>query len=170
MELSDMNPLPLQLFSEYDDEQDLMYKPILQALVEGTMTPSKAASDIDAWVINDSNNRLDELMKRPTPTLTSEEEETGMHLREIMPNASGCIESVFRTLAKLCSSFPPYHDGQDRIVQFLEVLQAVPKHQVHDRVHSEDSEDSDHLITLWPLGDGKTDLNWLFDREADGER
>lgn len=168
-EPSEVEPLALQLFSDNDDEEDLMYKPILQALVDHSVTPSEAAVQFDAWVVNESNRRLTELMKRPEPTLSLEEEEKGMHLRAILPNASGNIELAFSTIAKLLSSFPPYHAGQDRIIQFLESLRAMPEHQAPDGLPSGDSSDSDHLITLWPFGDSWMALDEIFHQEADGE-
>ena len=161
--------LDLQLFRDDDDEEDLLYKKKLQALVNGEVTPSKAATDLDAWIVDDANERLKELMKRPDPrNLTTEEEEQGMSLRAITPNASGNIEMVFPSIAKLCSAFPPYHPGQDRIIQFLEALRAMPDHQVPDGIPAEDPDNDDHMITLWPFGGNWMALAEVFRREANG--
>ncbi|EQB57551.1 hypothetical protein CGLO_02308 [Colletotrichum gloeosporioides Cg-14] len=163
----DSRVLSLNLFTDDDDEEDILYKGKLQNLIDGTVTPSEAADDFDAWVVRDANNRLKELLKRPDPkNLTSEEEAKGMSLRAIAPNASGSIDLVFPTIAKLCSAFPPFHPGQDAIVQFLEALRAMPKHQVPDGIPDGDEDDS-HLITLWPFGEDWMALTEIFRREAD---
>ncbi|KAJ0366987.1 hypothetical protein COL154_003496 [Colletotrichum chrysophilum] len=163
----DSRVLSLNLFADDDDEEDILYKRKLQNLIDGTVTPSEAAADFDAWVVQDANNRLKQLLKRPDPkNLTPEEEAKGMSLRAIAPNASGSIDLVFPTIAKLCSAFPPFHPGQDAIVQFLEALRAMPDHQVPDGIPNGDGDDS-HFITLWPFGDDWMALTEIFRREAE---
>lgn len=169
VEQSDEKPLDLQLFRDDDDNEDLFYKKRLHALVNGDVTPSTAAADFDAWIVDEANTRLKELMKRPDPrNLTPEEEEQGVSLRAVAPNPSGSIEMVFQSIARLCSAFPPYHPGQDRIIQFLEVLRAMPEHQVPDGVPAEDPDDHDHMVSLWPFGDNWMALAEVFRMEADG--
>ncbi|KAJ0273996.1 hypothetical protein COL940_009592 [Colletotrichum noveboracense] len=163
----DSRVLSLNLFADDDDEEDILYKRKLQNLIDGTVTPSEAAADFDAWVVQDANNRLKQLLKRPDPkNLTPEEEAKGMSLRAIAPNASGSIDLEFPTIAKLCSAFPPFHPGQDAIVQFLEALRAMPDHQVPDGIPNGDGDDS-HFITLWPFGDDWMALTEIFRREAE---
>ncbi|KAN0072030.1 hypothetical protein V8E54_009759 [Elaphomyces granulatus] len=62
-EQSDVKPLKLRLFKD-DDDEDLLYKKKLQALLNG-----------DVWVVDKANNRLKEFMKRQDPKnlLTPEE-------------------------------------------------------------------------------------------------
>jgi len=165
---SDSEPLDVQLFRDDDDDEDLVYKKKLHALVVGDVTPSEAATDFDAWIVGESNMRLKELMKRPDPrNLTPEEEEQGLSLRALAPNASGYIEMVFPSIAKLLSAFPPFHPKQDSIIQFLEALRAMPEHQVPDGIPAGASNDGDHMITLWPFGGNWMALAEVFRREAD---
>jgi hypothetical protein len=168
-EQSDAKALELRLFNDDDDEEDLLYKKKLYALVNGDVTPSQAATDFDAWIVDEANTRLKEFMKRPDiKNLTSEEEERGIvSLRALAPNPSGDIEMVFKSVARLCSAFPPYHPGQDRIIHFLEALRAVPEHQVPDGAPKGDSDDHDQTITLWPFGGNWMALAELFRREGD---
>lgn len=169
---SDAKPLDLQLYNDYDDDQDLMYKKWLQDLVNGDATPSKVASDIDAWIVSDANQQFKELMKRPDPrNLTPEEEEQGISMRVVAPNASGYIERVFESVAKLCFAFPPYDPGHDRIIQFLEALRDMPPHQTFDGVPPTEEEKNsgyDNVVTLWPFEEDWMALTEIFRREADG--
>ena len=166
-EQSDAKPLELRLFRDDDDEEDLLYKKKLYALVNGDVTPSQAATDFDAWIVDEANIQLREFVKRPDlENLTPEEKARGIvSLRALAPNPSGNIEMVFKSVARLCSAFPPYHPGQDRIIHFLEALRAMPEHQVPDGVPKGDSY---HMVTLWPFGENWMALAELFRREADG--
>ncbi|KAL2004513.1 hypothetical protein VTN00DRAFT_3398 [Thermoascus crustaceus] len=154
IEQSDEKPLDLQLFRNDDDDEDIFYKKRLHALVNGDVTPSKAATNFDAWIVDEANMRLKELMKRPDPrNLTPEEEEQGITLRSVAPNGSGNIEMVFQSIAK--------------IIQFLETLRAMPEHRVPDGVPAEDPDDQDQMIRLWPFGGNWMALAEVFRREAD---
>ncbi|KAH7119919.1 hypothetical protein B0J11DRAFT_534869 [Dendryphion nanum] len=164
---SDKEPLALNLFNEHDDDEDIFYKKNLQDLLDGTVSPSKAASDFDTWVTTSSHQRLTALLSRPFPyTLTVEEEKSGTNLRTISPNASGFIELVFPTIARLCSAFPPHHEGQDRIIGFLEALRALPEHRAPDGIPEEAGAEG-HFITLWPFGGNWRALAEVFRREAE---
>jgi hypothetical protein len=164
---SDREPLDLQLYEEYDDEEDLYYKKRLESLVLGKITPSKAASDFDAWVTTEANARLEKLKQRPNGrNLTPEEEEQGVHERAIAPNASGFIDLVFPTIARLLSAFPPNHPGQDSIIHFLEALRALPEHEVPDGINAEPG--NEDMMTLWPFGESWQGLTEVFRRVADG--
>ncbi|KAI1878250.1 uncharacterized protein JN550_000432 [Neoarthrinium moseri] len=170
MSSNDMNVkvFDLQLFIDDEDEEDIAYKQKLQSLVNGTVTPSQAATGFDHWIVEGANNRLKWLEQRVDPrSLTAEEEESGMTMRVIAPNASGKIEMVFPTIARLSTAFPPFHPGQDAIVQFLEALRALPEHQVPDGIPSEDPSSRDYLMTLWPFGGNWMALAEHFRREAD---
>jgi hypothetical protein len=164
---SDTDLLDLQLFRDDDDEEDLAYKKRLHALVVGDVTPLEAATDFDAWIVDEANARLKKLLKRADPTnLTPEEEEQGVSLRSISPNASDYIEMAFRSIAHLLSAHPPNHLGQERIVQFMEALRSMPEHQVLDGILTRDLDNHDHMITLWPFGGTWQALDMYFDREA----
>jgi Protein of unknown function (DUF3632) len=168
-EPSDVEPLDLQLFRDDSDDEGQLCDGILHALVNGNLTPSQAAANFDAWIVNDTNVRLEKLMKRPDPrNLTPEEEERGESMRAIAPNPSGCIELAFQSITKLCSAFPPYHPGQDRILQFIKALRALPEHQVPAGVPAENSDDSDQMLTLWPFGGNWMALAEVFRMEANG--
>ncbi len=104
----DLMVLDLYLFRDDDDEEDLTCKRMLQALVHCEVTPPQTAADFDSWVVQDANRRLAKLLQRADPrSLTAEEDQQGLTLRAISPNASGKIELVFPMIAKLCSAFPP---------------------------------------------------------------
>lgn len=59
--------LPLNLYQEWDDEEDLAYKNILVSLVEGNLDPSEAARQIDAVLLQRYAARYDLLRSRPNP-------------------------------------------------------------------------------------------------------
>jgi hypothetical protein len=163
--------LDLQLFRDDSDDEGQLCDGILHALVNGNLTPSQAAANynFDARIINDANVRLEKLMKRPdSRNLTPEEEERGEIMRAIAPNSSGCIELAFQSITRLCSAFPPYHPGQDRILQFIEALRALPEHQVPVGVPAENSDDPDQMLTLWPFGGNWMALAEVFRMEANG--
>ena len=78
-------PLDPKLFSDNDDEEDIFWKQKLNALINGTVTPSEAATDYDSCVVEDANRRHAELLKRPDPrNLTAEEEERLSVFREFV--------------------------------------------------------------------------------------
>lgn len=71
-------------------------------------------------------------------------------MRAIAPNPSGDLEELIQWIARLCSAFPPYHPGQDRIIKFLEVLRDLPRREVPDGVPPEDgSEEPYPTMTFW---------------------
>lgn len=160
--------LDLKLYEENDDEEDLLYKRKLYALVNGDVTPAAAAADFDAWIVGDSNKRLNEFKNRPDQNnLTAAEESRGIvSLRAVGPNPSGNIELVFWSLAKLCAAFSPYHTGQNNIIQFLEALRALPEHVVPEIVEQDGPIDE---LKLWPFGGNWLGLAETFRREGDGK-
>ena len=153
-----LQPLDPKLYSDDDDEEDTFWKRKLEALLNGDVTPSQAATDFDSCVVEEANTRHVELLKRPDPrSLTVEEEENGVpSTRAIAPNPSGNIELVFPWIATLCSAFPPHHEKQDRIIQFLEALRDMPRHDVYEGVPPENSDEPYNTTTLWPFGG-----NWM---------
>lgn len=172
-DLYNTDRLDLYLYSDDDDDQDPIYKKWLEDLVTGTTPPSKVASDIDAWIVNDADQRFKEFMKRPDPrNLTPEEENHGISITTIAPDARGYIERVFTSVAKLCFAFPPFEPGQNRIIEFLEALRAMPQHQAFDGVPPTEEEkkngEYDNVVTLWPFWENWMALAEIFQREADG--
>ncbi|KAI0128086.1 hypothetical protein F4776DRAFT_629171 [Hypoxylon sp. NC0597] len=137
-------PLVLDLYDD-DDTDDRFCKSLTRHLVEGSRTPSQVAKDLDAWVVNESSRRLQELSSRPD---LIEKDEDGHVPRRSMPNASGYVELFFQSFPNLCSVFPPYHAGQTRIIQFLEALMAMPEHQAPD-YFVDGNLSNVHMISLW---------------------
>lgn len=165
-----LQPLDPKLFSDDDDEEEVFWKRKLEALINGDVTPSQAATDFDACVVEEATSRHIELLKRPDPrNLTAEEEENGVpSMRAIAPNPSGNIELVFPWIARLCSAFPPNHEKQDRIIQFLEALRDMPEHEVLEGVPPEDPNEPYDTTRLWPFGEHWMALTEVFRIEAYG--
>ncbi|BCR86245.1 uncharacterized protein ACHE_30232A [Aspergillus chevalieri] len=93
-------PLPLKLYSEYDDEEDLPIKKRLEALVNGDMSPSQAAIDFDTTITEVTNRRQNEVMKRPDPqALTPEERAQGVNMYDLVPNPRLAIHTIFLSIA-----------------------------------------------------------------------
>lgn len=165
-----LQPLDTNLFRDNDDEEDLFWKRKLEALINNDVTPSQAATDFDLCIVEEANTRHAELLKRPDPrNLTDEEEANGLvSMRAIAPNPSGNIELVFPWIATLCSAFPPHHEKQDKIIQFLEALRDMPKHEVYEGVPPEDPDEPYGTTTLWPFGGSWIALPELFRVESYG--
>lgn len=149
----EQKPLPLKLFNDYDTEGEILRKKRLEALVNGDITPREAALEFDTVVVQKACQKLQSLLQRPDPRhLTPEEDAQGIpSMRAIAPNPSGDLEHLMQSIARLCSAFPPYHPGQDRILGFLEELRALPQHDVPDGVPPEDPAEPYPKITLWPF-------------------
>lgn len=52
--------------------------------------------------------------------------------------------------------YPPYHDGQNRIIEFVKALKALPRHEVYAYTGnlSGDPDDPCPKMTLWPIEAG----------------
>ncbi|KAI6087577.1 hypothetical protein F4821DRAFT_236135 [Hypoxylon rubiginosum] len=135
-------PLVLELYED-DEPMNQFCKGVMQSLANGSGTPSQAATDFDAWVVNESSRRLRKHLEQPEHIQKSED---GSVLRTCTPNASGYVDHFFQAFPSLCSVFSPYHAGQTRVIQFLEALMAMPEHQAPDSF-SEDGEV--RLMSLW---------------------
>lgn len=59
--------LDIQLYREDNDDEEIFYKGKLEALINSDKTPSAAAADFDAFVVQETHKRLTELLKRPDP-------------------------------------------------------------------------------------------------------
>ncbi|OJJ86310.1 uncharacterized protein ASPGLDRAFT_72654 [Aspergillus glaucus CBS 516.65] len=145
-------PLPLRLYDEFDEEEELWIKPRLEALVKGDLTPSQAAVEFDTMLTEDTNRKHDKLMKRTDPrNLTPEEEGQGANMYTIMPHPRIYIGPMFSSISRLCSAFPPYHEGQTRIVEFLLALRSLPRHEIFKDLPPEDPNEPYPTLTLWPF-------------------
>ena len=145
--------LPLKLFNDYDTEEEILWKKRLEALANDEITPREAAVGFDTAVVQEAEQKLQSLLQRQDLRhLTPEEGAQGIpSMRAIAPNPSGDLEHLMQSIARLCSAFPPYHPGQDRIIGFLEELRALPRHDIPDGVPPEDPAKSYPTITLWPF-------------------
>lgn len=141
-------PLPLQLFTEDDDDDAIAIRSRLEALINGSVLPTQAAIDFDAWLVREAEQRLKAFQKRigqDRYDLTAEEEERGVRsLRSIGPDPEGHINHLFEGIARLCSSFPPFHAAQSLLIEFLEALRALQQHDVPT------------VTPIWRLYDGNT--------------
>ena len=139
----------------------------LEALVNGDTHPSQTAIDLDTTITEETNRKQRAIMERPDKqALTPEERAQGINMYDLVPNPRSAIHTVFLSIARLCSAFPPYHPGQNRIVEFLQALRALPRHEVYTGCPSEDPNEPYPTVLLWPLEEG----NWeavaeLFDYE-----
>ncbi|RAH69211.1 uncharacterized protein BO66DRAFT_453155 [Aspergillus aculeatinus CBS 121060] len=158
--------LPLNLYQEWDDEEDLAYKNILVSLVEGDLDPSEAARQIDAVLLQRYAARYDLLRSRPNPyQLTPEEVARGLTSIHQVASSAWCqVKMIFQWIAVLCSACPPGHPAQDRIILFLEALRAMPLHHVRCLgPKSNEGKDVEPFeeMPLWPLG-----KNWCGSADA----
>ncbi|PYI11783.1 hypothetical protein BO78DRAFT_425671 [Aspergillus sclerotiicarbonarius CBS 121057] len=159
-------PLPLKLYDKWDDEDDLILKHKLEALINGNITPDQAAIDLDTIITNDMNQKHEALMKRPDPrNPTPEEEAQGANMYCIMPHPRRWIEPLFHAIARLCSSFPPYHPGQTRIIDCLKALKALPRHDLYSGLPPEDPNEPYRTVTLWPIEGNWEAVAEIFDYE-----
>lgn len=162
-------PLPLNLYDEYDDEEDFWIKLSLENLVNETLAPKQLAIDVDAMITGDTNRKYDELMKRPDPrNLTEEEEENES---SIAPHPRSHISLLFSVIVQLCTAFPAYHPGQTHIVEFLFALQSLSRHEVYTGLPPKDPSEPYQTVTLWPLEEDGGDwqmLSYLFKEAMKG--
>lgn len=141
-------PLPLQLVTDQDNADAIAIKARLEALVSGSVTPPQAAVAFDAWVVSEAEHRLGLFKTRSGPDRyepTTDEVARGIDsVRSIGPNPQGHISDLFEGIAKLCSSFPPFHATQDVVIHFIKALDALPARHVPN------------VTPAWRLYDGNT--------------
>lgn len=157
-------PLDPRLFDDDDDAEDLAYKQILDAVMAQTTPPSQAASQMDEWVTSEAEKRSSWLKGRQ---LTQEERDS---LYLLAPNPSRHVDMIVGSMATVCSAYPPAHAAQNALVELVQALKELPKHQVPCLSH-DDSHDPvlDGRYSLWPFGTPSSE--WLtpkFQREAEG--
>jgi len=150
--VSQTKPLVFNLYEEWDEENEIVYKGILNSLVAGTTTPSQAATAFDKWIVNDSYTRHANLMKRDDPRyLTSEEEAQGLNMNLIKPNPTGELTEVFKVIGTLFTALAPYSTEQNAVFDFLEALRAMPRHKIPSSTPWDDEEDCRYM-ELWNFG------------------
>lgn len=169
MALQDSEVFDLRLFDSDDDAEDLEYKNILNSVAIQSATPAQAAARIDDWVVTETNKRYDKFKQRNPPFKLSEEEKHSLYLEG--PNPSRQIEMIIGAIARLCSAYPPNHYGQNSLIQLVQVLKELPKHEVHDISHDDESNEPgfEKKTLLWQFGTPSADfLAQKFQREAEG--
>ena len=158
----EITPLDLNLFQVWDDDEDLWYKNLLVALVQGDQTPTQVAIKIDTYITQASIKQqavhqqylVHDKKTRTTSEKNKDEEE------ELVgpPNPDVHILMIMQWVARLCTAFPPGHVGQDRIIAFLEALRALPRHEVvkaslpKAEGEPEDDEYVYGRLEMWPFG------------------
>lgn len=184
--------LPLQLVSEQDDAEARAIKSRLAVLVNlddpSNVGPTQAAAEFDGWLMSEANRRLDIFLQRQGQdrydvTLEEKQRLGTDSVRSLGPDTEGHLNDLFEGLAKLASSFPPFHPKQDRLLDFLTALAALPPRQAPNvtplwRLYDGDElRVPDHpgweMMNLWPFGDPGEDVTRLlvssFEHEAECE-
>ncbi|KAB8275419.1 hypothetical protein BDV30DRAFT_236785 [Aspergillus minisclerotigenes] len=156
-------PLDIKLSGPHDDEEDIFFKDLLLSLVGGEISPNEAANNLNKWIVENSNTDLEERKRYPDPWNVPSPENPSW----VAPNPSGLITCFFESFARLCSAFPPGHVGQDRLIQFLEALRDMPKHEVPNYLPNDPPEDFYYLLELWPFGGSWLGLTEVFRTEAE---
>ncbi|CAN8099974.1 unnamed protein product [Discula destructiva] len=168
MLLEDDQPLALQFPAVECDEEEESVKAHLQALLHGSTTPSQAADDFNAWVVDKAEQRLHSFKTRTGQARyegTPEEESRGIDdIRAVGPYPERLLNKLFEAIAKICSSFPPFHAGEDLILDFLNALRATPVQEVPHVTPTWRLESSGpdapgwEVMKLWPFEDAEGDL------------
>lgn len=157
-------PLDPRLFDDDDDAENLAYKQILDGVIAQATPPAHAAAQVDEWVTTEAEARWSRLKDRQ---LTQDERDS---LYLMGPNPSRHVDMIVGTIATVCSAYPPAHAAQNALVEFIQALKGLPKHQVPGLSY-DDSLDPvlGGTYSLWPFGSPSTGyLAQLFQREAEG--
>lgn len=186
-----MNPendqvLPLQLFSELDNAEAKAIKSRLTVLInDSSVEATQAAAEFDAWLISEANRRLGIFLQRNGQDryeVTADEKQRGIDsVRSIGPDTESHLNDLFEGIAKLCSSFAPFHPKQNLLLAFLEALGTLPPRQVPNvtplwRLYDgNELSVPDHpgweMMNLWPFGNPEEDVSRLlvsnFEHEAE---
>lgn len=108
-----------------------MTKRILASLVEDDISAQSAAERFNAWVISNATSRLLNVLQREQPhNLTKEEKEENFHMACFAPNPSGDVWMIIEEAGTAAMAIPPNHTGQDRLVEMLDSLRAMPPQSV----------------------------------------
>lgn len=183
MSLKGDKPLALKLPTDDGDARTREVITRLQALLAGTTTPSQAAHDLNAWVVREAEQRLPSFKTRTGQArydVTPEESSRGIDdIRAVGPYPEGIVNRLFEAIAKICSSFPPFHPSQNLIIDFLKALRAIPVQEVPHVTpiwrlnRSGPDAPGWDMMKLWPFEDEKEDLAGLtephFREEAESK-
>ena len=146
--------LDLQLFRDSDDANDVALKTILQTLVLGKISSSQAAIDFDNWLVSVTKAQREtyfEWLKTSDPW-----EEVG----PLTPRPSSTFASMFESIPRLLSAFPPKHDGQTRIFEFLEELRKMPKKQLLAVQYDHDETWRIRSVNFYSFGENTSAIAW----------
>jgi hypothetical protein len=146
--------LDLQLFRDYDDADDVALKTILQSLVLGKISSSQAAIDFDNWLVGVTKAQREtyfEWLKTNDPW-----EEVG----PLTPRPSSTFASMFESIPRLLSAFPPNHDGQTHIFAFLEELRKMPEKQLLAVQYDHDETWRIHSVKFYSFGENTSSIAW----------
>ena len=159
--------IDLQLYRD-DAEEELMTKSILYSLVNGDLTPSDAAQRYDSWIVNNASSRLSTVLERQSPhALTEEEEERGVHRASVAPNPSGDLWFMIEQVGNAALAIPPSHPGQEKLINLLESLEAMPPKTV-PQCTGDDLTGQDFPLELYKNMDETLSIRQWFCELAEG--
>lgn len=170
--LAEEKTFETRLFDDDDETEDLVYKNLLQALITQSKSASDVAAEIDTWISQDAHEKYNALKSRNPPFHLEEGEETWSSMLVLGPNPSKYISSLFFTIAAVCSAFPPAHPAQNRLIELIQALKDLPRHDVPSFLPPDDDDkyNFDEVMTLWEFG--TDNVRWLmmkFNSEVEGE-
>lgn len=168
---SDYDNLPTldhRLYEEWDDEDDRRWKAPLAALLAGAQTPLETAQAIDTLLRSETTARLQRLNDYAAlHRLSVEDRESGDWMDLYAPNASAFAQDFMRSWCRVCTSFHPRSEGQDRLIALLKELQGLPRWMAPE---TRPDGDGEVLSTeFWKFGRRWIGLEDEFRRQCDGE-
>ncbi|KAH6644824.1 hypothetical protein C7974DRAFT_420253 [Boeremia exigua] len=168
---SDDSTLPAlnpHLYEDCDDEEDLLWKAPLAALLDGTQTPLQAAQAIDSLLRAETSRRLQKLNDyAASHHMTTEALESDDWMDLYPPNASALAQEVIRWWCKVCTAFYPHSGGQDRLIGLLEELRCLPRWMAPETRPDENGEVVE--TEFWAFGKNWIGLADKLRRERDAD-
>ncbi|KZZ93735.1 hypothetical protein AAL_05451 [Moelleriella libera RCEF 2490] len=159
------NVLDYRLFDGDDDAETVAYKQILNGVISQTLPPAEAARQMDEWVTQEAVSRLTKFEDRNPPLSLSDEEMDNIHL--VAPNPSRHMDMMIGSIARVSSACPPGHPSQTRLVEFLQALKELPRHEVPNVSYDENHAPVWGTKVIWPFGTEASEFFVpLFQREA----
>jgi hypothetical protein len=157
-----------QLYEEWDDEDDLLFKAPLAAFLAGTQDPVEVAQAIDIYIRTETSARLQKLNDyAATHTLTAEDRESDAWMSLFPPSAGAFAGDFVRSWCRIATAFHPHSEEQDRLMAILDELEKVPRWMApetrpdeHGRVQSSE---------FWAFGRHWIGLEDEFRRHNDSE-
>jgi hypothetical protein len=170
-ETTSLQPLKPLLFDDDDDADDLKWKSILNSLITGEKSPVDAAAAFDSWLVNQSKGRWETYSTwREAQFQKDDPDDFDPNDTPIPPLIGSSMDVIFLTFAKLLIAYPPNHDGQNRLIEFLEALRAMPRKKVQDGHGGWISKGEDIGLTeLWPFETDQWGLAESFRRISEGK-